>query len=443
MKEFVFLYIWGMTFTSGVQVWAQTGLTSSDPIRFEHIRGWLDDSRPSLALLEETLRTDMLASRAVFQLATEPRYIKMANSPVSKANLFHMTYQGMFWGPVFSALVWTPPALAIDALTSEDDSEMVLTQLVWTSVMMNAEAQQENVFADLIRFNIVFTTDVVGLLNTEATAFDILGAYNLSRTYMGLAIKLLELNFFFSGFSFVHVPYLEGWESYFQDGSGDTAETVVEENSGITVGQLFFYNNFMDFLSLGALLDLGAEQVLEYLGVGLHFNIFETLRPDFFFNYIQGIDRYSLDTKGDLKLLDSLYFHWKWNLPLNVWRPQDDLRLGATLALLLEEDEAGDSMVTLRGDFITYVREGVQKTGYFGELGLILPYSTRFIVGASMNADDVTKRLPFSEDVVVIHFRAEIGMDGNFDGRFNARKKDALGFGNRNDSWNGFWGSAD
>lgn len=434
LASFLFLGLLGIS-----QLSAQAGLSASDPIRFDDIRSWLDDARPSLALLEEALRTDMLASRAVFQFATMPRYVQFAGQPVSQANLFHWTYQGMFWGPVFSALVWTPPAVAIDMIGSEEGSDFPMTTLVWSSVMMNTEAQQENVFADLLRFNIVFSTDVVGMLNTEATMLDILDAATMSRTYLGLAIKVLESNFFFSGFSFVHVPYLEGWEAYYQDGSGETAATTVEESNGITTGQLFFYNNFMDFVSLGALINLGAEELLEYLGIGFHFNLFETLRPDFFFTYIEGLQRLSLDSKGDIKILDALYFHWKWNIPLNEWRPIDDLRAGLTLALLLEESDEGDSYFVLRGDYLTYYRDGMQKQGYFAELGWVLPYSIRLLVGLSMNADEVIKRLPMSEDIHVLHFRAEIGMDRNFDSKFNARKRDALGFGDREEAWNGFW----
>lgn len=412
-------------------LWSQTemGKSSLNPIKFNSIRYWLDDDRPSIQLLEQTLRTDMLGVRSHLKVAEESRWIKLTNQLPRESTLYHFTFQGIFWAPIFSAVVWTPFALLTDFTLNyfNSDWEYLTTAAVWSTVITSVESQQQNTFADLIKLNIIYVSDVVGLSTDGLDGIWNDSNVNLSRSYAGLALKILDTNYLFAGYSFVDIPYLEGWEAYVQEKTQQQGNQVfVFTNKGLSTGELFFYNNYANLLSLTAVIDWGAEAILNFLGLGLYLNFFNVLRPDLYLNYIRSLSRLSLDTQGDVKISDWLYFHWKWYLPFNDWKPLNDLRVGATLLYSLGSKEIG---LGIRGDYITYYKGDEQKHGFFAETGLYLPASLRIIFGVSMNASENTKRLPFAEDVRIYHIRLEVGMDNNFDGRMQLKKEiDLLGF---------------
>lgn len=416
-----------MAFLS-VPLAAQVGQSASSPIKFEDIRYWINDVRPSLQLLEQTLRTDMLGTRSQLKWSTSPRWIKLQNQTPRETTLYHFTFQGIFWAPVFSALVWTPPALLADTIMAMSDSswEYLTTAAVWSTVFVTSKANQENTFADLIKLNVVYVADVLGLAQVNADELWLDSNTTLSRSYAGLAFKILDTNYFFAGYSFVDMPYLEGWGAYVNEiGSSSSKQVFVYSDDHFSTGELFFYNNYADLLSVSALVDWGTEALIKFLGLGLYLNFFDILRPDIYFNYIQALSKYSLDTLGDIKVTDWLYLHWKWYLPLNEWKPLSDFRAGLTLVLANREKVVG---LGLRGDYITYLRGDEQKHGFFAEFGFYFPASARLVAGASLNAGDTIKRLPMAEDVYVYHVRLEIGMDNNFDGRFRLRAKDLMGY---------------
>lgn len=428
MKRFTLVSILALGLLGLAPTSAQVGTAAVNPIRFNDIRYWLDDARPSLQLLERTLRTDMLASRVNLKWTEQPRWVKLQNQPAFQASVFHFTYQGIFWAPIFSAIVWTPPALLTDLLfaMTSDSWEFLFTASVWSTVLGATELQQENTFADLIKLNIVYVTDALDLFDSSGTPLPGEEKASLSRTYAGLAIKVLDTNYLFAGYSFVDMPYLEGWADYVAEiGAQQKQQVFVFGNKGFSTGELFFYNNFTDLFSVSALVDWGAEALVKFLGLGLYLNFFEVIRPDLYFTYIQALSRFSLDTQGDLKLADWFFVHWKWYLPLDIWQPFNDLRVGATLLLANSEGSFGFG---LRGDYITYVKEDAQKHGFYAEVGFYFPVSIRLVGGASRNASDILKRLPFAEDDIVYHVRLEVGMDNNFDGRFQLRKKDLMGY---------------
>lgn len=409
-------------------IWAQAGQSSDNPIEFKDIRYWIRDVRPSLQLLEQTLRTDMLGTRSQLKWSTIPRWIKLNSQTPIETTLYHFTFQGIYWAPVFSALVWTPPAVLADTVMAFYDSswEFFATQAVWSSLFAVADANQENTFADLIKVNVVYVADVLGLAQFNQDDFDLNANITLSRSYAGLAFKIFDTNYFFAGYSFVDLPYLQGWTDYVNEiDTSSSSQVFVYSNDHFSTGELFFYNNYADLLSVSALVDWGAEALIKFLGLGLYLNFFEILRPDLYLNYIQALSLFSLDTQGDLKITDWLYAHWKWYLPLSDWKPLSDLRAGITLLLAQYPNTVGFG---LRGDYITYLKGDEQKQGFFTEFGFYFPASGRIVGGVSLNAGDIIKRLPMAEDVYIYHLRLEIGMDNNFDGRFRLRARDLMGY---------------
>lgn len=403
----------------GLTAPAQAGLSPQHPIVFQDLRFFLDDVRPSLALLEETLRTDMLGLRTQFKWAPQKRWVKYASGEVREVALAHWNFQSILWAPFFAATVWTPFTAVMDLVmaTLDNDWEFMFTTATWALTLQTLEHQRQNLFSEAVRLNIVFVADVLALLEGQTLSDAQIDA-NMNRTFMGLTLKFFDIHYLFAGMSFIQVPYLQGWQTYALEQKDQAV--VVQAADGIQMGQLFFYNNIFDAFTLSTLFDLGAETVLSYLGLGIYFELFGFLKPDLALSYIRDLARFSADSRGDLKITDWLYFHWNWQIPLNVWKPLNDLRVGASLIPFRP--------VVLRGDFITYYRGDEPKYGYFIEFGLYWDLSTRVIIGVSRNAIDVTKRLPFSEDVDVFHVRAEIGMDRNFDGQMRVRPLDLLGF---------------
>jgi len=261
------------------------GTSPKYPITFSHLAGWLKDPRHSLNLFEETLKTDMLALRYNNYWYDKPSYVLWDNGAVYEANVHHMTFQAMLWGPIFTTAVWEVPMLMGDALLILGGEEPFLYQipikvLEASMEVHNEQAKEKVPVSGLFRINVLFTSD---LLYLELKRF---GNSSYARTeeavmgntYAGLAFKILESNYFFAGFNFLHVPHIAGWEGFLKTAEGfrDVEGIPTYSDGNVlyeTRARLFLYNNLLDIIQLKALLNIAGSELFDALGLGMKFDI--------------------------------------------------------------------------------------------------------------------------------------------------------------------------
>jgi len=197
------------------------GSSPKHPVTFTHLASWLRDPRHSLNLFEETLKTDMLALRYNNYWYDKPAYVLWDNGAVYEANVHHMTFQAMLWGPIFTTAIWEVPMLMGDALLVLGGEEPFLYQIpinvLEASMSVHEEQAKEKVpVSGLFRINVLFTSDLLylELKRFGNTSYARTEEAVMGNTYAGLAFKILESNYFFAGFNFLHVPHIAGWQSF-------------------------------------------------------------------------------------------------------------------------------------------------------------------------------------------------------------------------------------
>ena len=146
--------------TAGRQSRPAPGTSPKYPITFSHLAGWLKDPRHSLNLFEETLKTDMLALRYNNYWYDKPSYVLWDNGAVYEANVHHMTFQAMLWGPIFTTAVWEVPMLMGDALLILGGEEPFLYQipikvLEASMEVHNEQAKEKVPVSGLFRINVL------------------------------------------------------------------------------------------------------------------------------------------------------------------------------------------------------------------------------------------------------------------------------------------------
>lgn len=434
------------------------GRSAKYPITFKHLAEWMGDSRASLAMFEETIRNDMLAFRVNYHWTDHPTYMLMDDGNIFEVGVSHITVQGMFWGPLFTFGIWEIPCFIGDvamAVSGGSGDGFMLTKinLAILELSMGAYDQQgsEKIpISGLFRINVLFTSDVL-LLDMKTVGGGLHTKSELSllgRTYAGLTFKILDANYFFIGFNFLHYPYIEGWEEYVSTAEGfvgvqgmpkysdegidlsgdpiDTSDLYNSENLLYeTRTKLFLYNNFLDFFQIRALLNLEATEILDTLGAGIILELWDRFDLNSYLSYLKLLDKYSLDFTGSVGIWEGLSIIYSYNIGIKPFNALDYLKLGADFYLPLGEDRGYYSKKKVHFQatayFVTYMRDNIRQLGLFASVGFTFPVSTRIKLGLGYNVDETMQKLPFSANSIVYFCNFEIGMDNNLDYKLQAK----------------------
>ncbi|OHD54027.1 MAG: hypothetical protein A2Y33_09920 [Spirochaetes bacterium GWF1_51_8] len=410
-------------------VYSYPGQSAAEPITFTELSEWIQDARSSLELFEETIRTDILAARINYFWNDKQYYVKMDNGSTYPTKISHFTFQGMFWGPIFTYGVWEVPATVLDLanLAINNDGSMIFNRLNLDMLNLAISANEIQSagavpFSGLIRINVLFSMDylLMDFIDSGKSGQSILG-----RSYAGLTFKIMEVYYIFAGFNFLHYPYVEGWQSFvsndkaFSSVSGIPRYAFGTEDFSYndllyeTRTKLFFYQNILNFLQIRTLLNIDAEQLLDMIGAGFIFRFFGMWDFNSIFSYLQSIEKMTLDLMGKVHIFNWLSLSYKYNLAIKPFEPLDYLKLGLDLILPLGDSPAGTYAIYLNGYAVTYFRNDVRQYGYYGAFGINLPLSTRLEVGVGYNVDVTMEKLPFSADTLTYFVSFEIGMDNN------------------------------
>ncbi|NPV00127.1 MAG: hypothetical protein HPY53_01980 [Brevinematales bacterium] len=414
---------------SGKAFSALPGLSSSDPLTFTHLQEWIQDSRSSLEMFEETIRTDILAARFNYFWNDTEFYVKMDDSSVVKTKAQHVTFQGMFWGPIFTFGVWEVPATILDlaVLIAQNDASFSFNKINMTMLELavsanKAQSQAKVPFSGLLRINVLFSLDYL-LMDLKAGGTN--GKSILGRSYAGLTFKIMEVYYLFAGFNFLHYPYVYGWQSFVSNDKAfsgvpgvpryafGTENYAPDELLYETRTKLFFYQNILNFLQIRTLLNIDAEQLLDMIGAGVIFRFWQMWDFNSIFSYIQSIDKYTLDLMGNIRIFNWLNINYKYNIAFKPFDALDYLKLGIDLNIPLGDSDAGPFMIFAHGYAATYMRDQERQFGYYGSVGLYLPLSTCLEFGVGYNVDETMEKLPFSGDSLTYFVHFEIGMDNN------------------------------
>jgi hypothetical protein len=377
-------------------------------------------------MFEETIRTDILAARINFFWNDTEFYVQMDDSSIVKTKAQHITFQGMFWGPIFTFGVWEVPATIMDivAMVAGNDSSMMFNklnmQMLELAIEANkAQSQSKVPFSGLLRINVLFSMDYL-LMDLKTTGKSILG-----RSYAGLTFKVMEVYYLFAGFNFLNYPYVSGWQSFvsndkaFAGVPGVPRYAFGTENFSSddllyeTRTKLFFYQNILNFLQIRTLLNIDAEQLLDLIGAGVIFRFWKMWDFNSIFSYIQSLDKYTLDLIGNIRLFKWLSINYKYNFAIKPFDPLDYLKVGIDLNIPLGDSKAGPYMIFAHGYAATYIRNQERQLGYYGSVGIYLPLSTCLEFGVGYNVDETMEKLPFSQDSLTYFIHFEIGMDNN------------------------------
>lgn len=357
-----------LAFAVTVPAWAAPtpGTSAKYPVTFSHLANWLQDPRHSLKLFEETLQTDMLGLRFNNYWYDKPAYVLWENGAVYEANITHTTFQAMFWGPLFTTAVWEVPMLMGDALLILAGEEPVLYQIPIKVLEASMEVQKEQAkekvpVSGLFRINVLFTSDLLyldlkrfGDTSNARTEDAVMG-----NTYIGLAFKILESNYFFAGFNFLHVPHIAGWEDFLKTADGfKDADGVPTYNEGSvlyeTRTRLFLYNNLLDILQLRTLLNLVGEDALDMLGIGtkIDFGKLFTFEPAI--SYLALLGNWSFDFDLNVMLDEAFYLTYSHNVGIKPLKPFDYVKAGAALNLIMDKSAEGLVAFQLGGAAVTW-----------------------------------------------------------------------------------------
>ncbi len=439
----------GLFFFTGIQsLYAALPLGSSPkyPVRFNDLAYWMKDSRRSLNLFEETLRTDMLAFKVDYAARLTPAYILLDNGGVDQvceSSVEHLTFQGMFWGPLFTTAVWEVPMFTADLVLALLTGEWLgLTKLpikaLEMSMKANAMMSREDVsFSSLFRINVLFTSDIL-MFDFKSVGADIYPKTSKSlmgRSYAGLAFRLLESNYFFAGFQFVHIPPISGWNTFINTDPGFSNSVWVsryysESYSGgdssannanllfYTRTQVFLYNNFLDFFQIRTLLNLDSESVLDLLGLGFILDFWRGLDLSTYFNYLKNLDKFTFDIDGAISLGRNAAILYDYQLSLKPFNAAEYLKLGLDMNFKITDSKYGIFAFNLNGSAVSYMRGSSRQYGFQAEAGFFFPFSGRLVAGVSYNLDETMPNLPFTADAFMVYGRIEMGMDRNFTAQF-------------------------
>lgn len=422
------------------------GSSPKYPIAFHHLTEWIRDSRMSLNLFEDTLQTDMLAFRVDYSQRLTSTYIWVDSgfgNAVYQSSVQHLTFQGMFWGPLFTTGVWEIPMFTADlVLALLTGSWLGLSMLPIKALQLSMEASEKMSeeaisFTSLFRINVLFTSDVLMFDYREVAAplYFKTGKSLMGRSYAGLAFRILESNYFFAGFQFVHIPPIYGWDTFIATDpsfsnsswvpryhaeaySGGDSSATLNNLLFYTRTQVFLYNNFLDFFQFRTLLNLDSTQVLDLLGLGFILDFWKALDLSTYFNYLKNLDKYTLDVDGALSLGRNMAILYDYQLSLKPFNALDYLKLGLDLNFRISDTEAGPIAFNMNGAVVQYQRDGTRQLGYKAELGLFLPLSGRILAGLSYNLDETMPKLPFAADAFIWYAKLELGMDRNFSSSF-------------------------
>ncbi len=419
------------------------GSSPKNPILFSHLEQWLKDPRKSLDLFEETLQTDLLAFRFDYTTRLTPTYMRMEDpiSPggrLSSTSVEHITFQGMFWGPLFTTAMWEVPMFTADLVMALlSGTWLGLTKLPVQALKYSWEAagqmsQEEVSFSSLFRINVLFTSDVLMFEFEEISGgyYFKKGKSLIGRSYAGMSFRLLESNYFFAGFQFVHLPPVEGLTSflasdpeysnanliprYFVTSQSDSPSTSVDNLLYYTRVQMFLYNNFLDFFQIRTLINFDTEYALDLLGLGFILDFWENLDLSTYFNYLRNLDKYTFDFNGALALTKKTALIYDYQMSLAPFDALEYLKLGLDINFKIAESDGQDFTFNLNGAAVTYKRNGVQELGFKAEMGLVTPLSGRIVLGTSYNLDETMPLLPFTEDAWMLYLHLEIGMNNDF-----------------------------
>lgn len=440
IKVFIILSV---LINSAIYAAVVPGSSPKYPVTFSHLEEWMKDSRSTLDMFEETIRTDMLATRINYHFTTRPVYMLMDNGTVYETSVSHITFQGMFWGPLFTYGVAMVPAFIIDLTTGKKKGLVDMNKKYFKMSLEAQKKQDQEIIpiSGIFRINVLFTADLL-LLDMKKFGGELYGKSGISllgRSYAGLAFKLLETMYLFTGFSFLHYPYIEGYQEFadkqtaFADKGGMPRYSWTAPENGFqpddllyeTRTRFFVYNNIMDFFQVRALLNIGAEEVLNTFGLGFIFDFWERWNFNSYFSYLKMSDKYSLDFIGDIYLTEGMYIIYKWNFALSPsLQIGDYFKLGVDLNFKLSEGRLGARAINFKTYGITYLDENERKWGFYVSAGVHLPLSTKFNIGVGYNVDETVQKLPFSTDTLVYFINFEIGMNNDFDYQLKPVKKE-------------------
>ena len=414
------------------------GTSPKYPITFSHLAGWLRDPRHSLNLFEETLKTDMLALRYNNYWYDKPSYVLWDNGAVYEANVHHMTFQAMLWGPIFTSAVWEVPMLMGDALLILGGEEPFLYQipikvLEASMEVHNEQAKEKVPVSGLFRINVLFTSD---LLYLELKRF---GNSSYARTeeavmgntYAGLAFKILESNYFFAGFNFLHVPHIAGWEGFLKTAEGfrDVEGIPTYSDGNVlyeTRARLFLYNNLLDIIQLKALLNIAGSELFDALGLGMKFDIANLINFEPVLSYLALLGKWSFDLNAIIRVDDALHLVYNHHLAVKPFVPFDYIKAGAIVNLIMDQDQYGMTAFQLSGHAVSWKdAERGRQYGATWDVGFEFPLSIRVKFGMSFNMDDTMLLVPFASNEKLYFLKLEMAMDNNFDYRFNLRPRRA------------------
>ena len=430
------LFVFGITVA--LKAAPAPGSSAKYPISFTHLAAWLKDPRHSLNLFEETLKTDMLALRYNNYWYDKPSYVLWENGAVYEANIHHMTFQAMLWGPLFTTAVWEVPMLMGDALLVLGGEDPFLYEIpimvLEASINVHQEQAKEKVpVSGLFRINILFTSDLLylELKRFGDTSYARTDEAVMGNTYAGLAFKFLESNYFFAGFNFLHVPHISGWEDFLtkSDGFRDIEGIPTYSDGSVlyeTRARLFLYNNLLDIVQIKALLNLAGSELFDALGFGFKFDIAEMLRFEPIVSYLALLGKWSLDFNTLLRLDDALHLTYTHHFAVKPFVPFDYIKAGAIINLIMDQDQFGMTAFQISGHAVSWKDDARgRQYGATWDVGFEFPLSLRIKFGMSFNMDDTMLLVPFASNEKLYFLKLEIAMDNNLDYQFNLRPRRA------------------
>ncbi|MBN1411959.1 MAG: hypothetical protein JW969_14015 [Spirochaetales bacterium] len=420
----------------GGTAWAQYnyGKNPKYPITFYELKNWIGDPRNSMRLFEETLEKDIFALRLDYQYCFDPSYFMMDSGEVYQANISHITFQGMFWGPIFASAIWLPPAILIDILADAEGqiAAIPIAILIGSFEALKEQSREKVPFSSIFRINVLFTTD---LLYLDFKRFDINyfaqpEATILGRTYSGLCFKVLELFSVFAGFSFIHFPHLEGFQDFIgadKDFSTQGGILVYAEDGSVlfeTRAKIFLYNNLFNCLTIETLLNLAENGLLDMFGVGFSFkNFFDfflekdllgAISPLLFnanLSYLEFLKYYEMRIDNHFYLTPNFACFYRWDFGVQPWTPLNYAKLGLDITIPVVEEEDFSIDIALRGYGTAFQQNDVYKFGYYADIGLVFGKLARLTCGIGYNSDETMNDLNFMQENLMLFVGLEIGME--------------------------------
>ncbi len=383
------------------------------------------DSRDALNRFHDIIEADMFAFRLEYSTIPKGFLFEMEDGSILSGTARRVTFQGMFWSPLFTSAVLLPPAFVLDIiLATFGFNYMALTRGNIHSLkkqldVSDALGREELPMNRFFRINVLFSSDLY-LLNiynidnsNESFLYGVLesGEALMGRSFAGIAMKFMEAYHLFGGFSFIHFPHIKGYQDFLNNVgfTGDGFSTYYRNNDSDiflyeTRAQLFLHHNFFDLIQLRSLFNIGAEKALDLLGFGFVFNWIKNLDLSAYISYLNLLEKFSLDFDGRYFFSDYFYLFGEYKLSVSPFILLDHLKAGVYYQI-------GEKWGAFLSAYaMTFHQSAQQRFGFSAKIGMFHSRIGQTSIDISHNADESMFRNPLSRDTWIIKFSVEIGM---------------------------------